>query len=101
MKAIDYYEKHGAAVIQEFKTDDGKTDAAVELLRDFMRETKKIISARKAQKDRAVVSAFREQNAKWNALCGIFQKKDGVSPLRRDGFWLHMKSQIPEIEKVK
>lgn len=101
MRAIDYYEKHGAAVIQEFNSGGDKADAAVELLRDFMRETDEIISTRKVQKDRAIVSVFREQNAKWNALCGIFQKKDGVSPIRRDGYWLHMKSQIPEIKKVK
>lgn len=80
MKAIDYYQKHGKEVIQEFKAGDEKLEAGVQLLREFLRGTDDIIKARKAVKDRALVSIFREQNAKWNALCSIFQKKTGYAP---------------------
>lgn len=99
MKAKDYYEKYGEAILNEALRDDGSIEHLTDLVGGFLRETKDIIAIRRLKKDRSVVAVIKEQNEKWNALCAIFQKELGQEVLRRNGFMAYMKQEIPELEK--
>lgn len=96
MKAIDYYEQYGMKVLAE-SYHDGKFDELTNLVRAFLKEMQTIIADRRIHSDRGAVSVIKEQNAKWNALSDIFEKKHGVTPLKRNGFYEFMKMEIPEL----
>ena len=96
MKAKDYYEQYGEAVLSE-SYHDGKNDELSKLAIAFMREMKEIIDERHIKTDRATVAVIKEQNEKWNALSAIYEKKHGVTPLKRNGFLALMKMEIPEL----
>ena len=97
MKAKDYYDQYGTAVLAESYHDD-QTDELSKLVRAFLAEMKEIIAARHVHSDRGTVAVIREQNDKWNALCAIFEKVHGVSPIKRNGFMAFMKHEIPQLE---
>lgn len=96
MKAKDYYEQYGEAVLSESYHDD-KCDELSKLVIAFMREMKEIIDERRIKTDRGTVAVIKEQNEKWNALSAIFEKKHGVTPLKRNGFLTLMKMDIPAL----
>ena len=99
MKAKDYYEQYGAAVLAE-SYHECKYEELTKLVNAFNKEMLTIIADRKIQSDRGAVAVIKEQNAKWNALIAIFEKKhEGVTPLKRNGFLEFMKAQIPELER--
>ena len=99
MKAIDYYEQYGMAVLAESYHDD-KHEELTKLVMAFLEDMQTIIADRKIHSDRGAVSVIKEQNAKWNALIAIFEKKhEGVTPLKRNGFLEFIKAQIPELER--
>ena len=98
MKAKDYYEQFGAALLAESYHEE-KFDELNKLVMAFVREEKEIIESRKMCTDRGAVAVIKEQNEKWNALVAIFEKKHGVSPIVRNGFMILMKSKIPELER--
>lgn len=97
MKAIEYFEKFGERIFQE--AIDGKESKGIsDLMIAFMAETKELMKKRHIQIDRGMVALIREQNQKWNALCNLFEKKKGVSPLRRNGLLLFLQNEIPELK---
>lgn len=78
MKAKEYYAKYGERLMNP-KTED---DALVELLADFVEETRILVEKRKASHNKSVLAIIDEMNAKWNALCEMFP----VQTLIRNGY---------------
>ena len=98
MKAKEYYDQYGEAVLAESYHEDHNEELS-RLVLAFMREMKELVEARHIKTDRGTVGIIREQNEKWNALCAIFEKNHGVTPIKRDGFLNLMKAKIPELER--
>jgi hypothetical protein len=98
MKAIDYFNEYGDAVLRESIAGDEK-DAISSLFRAFVREMKEIIYTKGVQTNRAVAAVVKEQNQKWNALCRLYEKKYGedLTPIKYNGFMNAIKDAIPEI----
>jgi len=101
MKASDYFEKYSPK-LQTWSLDDQKLPPFLNdhdlytLIMDFNHETQDIIKTRHIQFDRAMPALLKEQNDKWNALCRLFEKKSGGSPIRLDGFKLFWEHQFKE-----
>jgi hypothetical protein len=86
MKAIEYYEKYKSVFLDENgkpRTHISNSDVQT-LLTEFNREIFQITEKRKAFRRETFKSIVAEINQKWNALCNIFKKKHGISPLKRD-----------------
>lgn len=87
MKAIDYFE--------QFKPSDNSdlipetllsVSEVYSLLNALNEETLELIKIRHIKYDRALPALLDEQNAKWNAISRLFEKKYGKTPLAKDGF---------------
>jgi hypothetical protein len=52
----------------------------------FLKEMKPLMDTRHGRSIQAFNAVAREQNQKWNALCALFVKKHGKSPLKEDYF---------------
>lgn len=102
MKAIDYFSEYGEAVFKE-SFDENKHDELSKLYLAFVREMKQIIDTRSVKTNKAVIAVMKEMNQKWNALYALYEKKygEGMSPIRRDGFWNSMRHEIPEVDKYE
>ena len=95
MKAVEYFVKYDLAVYAEAHDPEIKPNGAMwKLIVEFSQELKEMAEKRHIQYDRAVLSLIREQNDKWNALVRLFEKKYGVSPIKRDGFKAVIKQQM-------
>lgn len=87
MKAKEYLDKYGDAVWEEWRHDEVKTDGAfAKLYIEFFCEMRDIIKMRNVKFDRAIFPIIDEQNKKWNALCNLFIKKYGYSPIAENAF---------------
>jgi hypothetical protein len=85
MKALEYY-----GLYESRLTDLNHKEreiAAGELYVAFAKECLEIANARHAMKTESIRSILKEQGRKWDALCGIFDKNLGSSPIRRGGFY--------------
>lgn len=102
MKAIDYFNEYGEAVLRESINGDGNAEIS-KLYLAFVREMKQIIYTRNVKTNKAVIAVMKELNQKWNALYALYEKKygNGMSPIRRDGFWNSMRYKIPAIDKYE
>lgn len=98
MKASEYFEKYDQRVMDDAKTDE--VDAAGELLTEFVLETKTLLKKRNVSNNRAMLSCLKEINLKWNAMCNLFQKKYGQSPLLCDGYKSIMISLTPGLKEM-
>lgn len=97
MKAIDYYN-----IMMEYpQTAEGITEAASKVIGLMHTEMKELIAKRKAVRDSAVAAIIREQNDKWNAVIGIYEKKNGYCPLARNAIWKHWAKLIPKLNEYK
>lgn len=97
MKAIDYYN-----IMMEYpQTAEGIAEAAGKVVDLMHAEMKELIAKRKAVRDSAVVAIIREQNDKWNAVIGIYEKKNGYCPLARNAIWKHWAKLIPKLNEYK
>lgn len=45
----------------------------------------------------AVIAVLKELNQKWNAICCMYEKKYGVSPLNYDAFRCYWMTAMPEL----
>lgn len=104
MKAKRYFEKYGKAVYEEYivlADNDNETcgsDSPLkDLFFDFCKETKDIVQRRRAFKDNACYEVIRQQNQKWNVLCGIFEKEYGKEVLVKDALLTYFANEIPEL----
>ena len=97
MKAIDYYN-----IMMEYpQTAEGIAEAAGEVVDLMHAEIKELIAKRKAVRDSAVAAIIREQNDKWNAVIGIYEKKSVTCPLARNAIWRNWVKIIPGLDKYK
>lgn len=102
MKAIDYYNQFGDAVMREAIScavdNAGTASELSKLVIAFIDETKSIIAQRGVKSPSAMFAVIKEQNDKWNALCNLYVKFYGTSPLNRDGFRKYMEYAIPQLK---
>ena len=98
MKAKEYFEKYDELIIKDQIA--GSIESAKKLIIELSDEVKDICEARHVKRDAAVVSVLKEINQKWNAICSLYEKKYGVSPLNRNAFSEYWKQVLPELSKV-
>lgn len=98
MKAKEYFEKYDELIIKDQIA--GSVENTKKLIIELSDEVKDICEARHVKYDAAVVSVLKEQNQKWNAICSLYEKKYGVSPLYRNTFTEYWKHFMPELSEV-
>lgn len=79
------------------KTNTEYTDQICEIFIEFSGEVVKLYNDRHGNSLEALRSIVLEQNQKWNALSRIFEKHNGVSPLKEDGFKNYWTNKFPEL----
>ena len=94
MKAVEYFNKYESRMIQE--NDDG-LKAIGELLYEMVIEAKTLIEIRHVKSTQGSVSILKELNQKWNAICSLFEKKYGASPIIRDGYKKYWLKEMPRL----
>ena len=57
---------------------------------EFIWEARQMSESRRAEGLDSCAQVMREQNLKWKALCRIFVKHYGYSPLRINDFWYYV-----------
>lgn len=95
MKAKEYYEQ---IIAKNPQTADEMANAVGEVVGALNQEAKDIMVKRKVRRNDAVRAVIRELNDKWNAIVGLFEKKEGKSPIRRNAFWDAWVKEIPELD---
>lgn len=95
MKARDYFEKYDTLIMEEQK--NGEIGTTKKLLLEMSDEVTAVCKQRKAVKDEAVIAVLKEINQKWNAICRMYEKKYGVSPLNYDAFRYYWMTAMPEL----
>ena len=95
MKARDYFEKYDTLIMEEQK--NGEIGTTKKLLLEMSDEVTAVCKQRKAVKDEAVIAVLKEINQKWNAICRMYEKKYGVSPLNYDAFRCYRMTAMPEL----
>jgi len=98
MKAKEYFEKYDELIIKDQIA--GSIESAKKLLIELTDEAKNICESRHVKRDAAVVSVLKEINQKWNAICSLYEKKYGASPLNRNAFIKYWKQVIPELSTM-
>lgn len=87
MKAKEYFAKYDDAIWEEAHDPVMRTDGPMaQMFIDFSVEMKDLIEQRNIKSDRAVPALIEELNQKWNAVVGLFEKKYGMSPIKRNAF---------------
>ncbi len=95
MKAKEYFAKYDDAIWEEAHDPVIRTDGPMaQLLIDFSGEMKYLIEHRNIKYDRAIPALIEELNQKWNAVAGLFEKKYGMSPIKRKGFSKVMRKEL-------
>ena len=97
MKAKEYYAKYKEQILS---ADDKVSLRAVSnLVCDLSVEAKELLQKRHAQSNCAGVAVLREMNDKYNAICNLFEREYGATPIKPNGFMLYWKRTMPELEK--
>lgn len=100
MKAKDYYEKYKSYFfIEKIEISaSGRpirawnaipiTELTVRtIIDDFIWEARSMAESRRAEGLDSCDAVMREQDLKWQAMCRMFTKHHGYSPLRTNDFW--------------
>lgn len=95
MKAKEYYE---SIIAKNPQTADEMANAVGDVVIGLNREAAELFKKRNARRNDAVRAVIREQNNKWNAIVGLFEKKQGISPIRRNAYLDAWVKQIPELD---
>lgn len=98
MKAAEYFDKYQGRIFPmiEGELTEEQTDIILDLFREFAEEVVTLCESRLVKTNESIVSVLKEQNQKWNALCRIFVKQCGISPIKEDGLIVFYRLQIPE-----
>lgn len=96
MKAKELYAKYKERIASE--NDEESVRGLCELLADLGAETKELIAKRKVTTDCGGTAVLRELNDKYNAVCRMFERDYGASPIKKDGFMTYWRKQIPELD---
>ena len=100
MKAKEYFDKYKDLIMREVTSESTEFRYPAELLKEMSMEAQKLVDARHAVRNSAVVAVLKEFNVRWNAVVSMFIKKYGVSPMKKDGFKTWWCSQDKAIEKA-
>ena len=94
MKAKDYFDKYEVATV----AFGGKNaaDAITDMTIEMCKEVETLYNARGGKTNSALAGVIKEINQKWNAVSSLFEKKYGVSPMKRNGFIEFLKHALPE-----
>ena len=96
MKAREYYTKYKERIAS---TDDKVSLQGVcDMICELSSEAKEMITKRNIRTNRGSISVLRELNDKYNAICRMFEKEYGASPIKKDGFMSYWRNQIPELD---
>ena len=95
MKAKEYFEKYDERVLN----DGTDLKYTIELLIALCDEVSVIQKQRNARRNESFCAIIRETNQKWNAICNLYKKKYGMSPLAENAFKEFWIRKIPEIAK--
>lgn len=84
MKAKEYFEKYNDAIVVEW--NQGLSDTIKILVSDLAVEIQNLWKSRNTSSKSATIAVIMETNQKWNAICRLFEKKYGRSPLKPNAF---------------
>lgn len=98
MKAKDYFDKYESSFVEN--NCEHAVKATRDLLIDMSEEVEKLYNARSGKTNSALAGVIKEINQKWNAVGSLFEKKYGVSPLKRNGFIEFWKQEMPELVHI-
>lgn len=97
MKAVQYFQKYRDRIVSR---DEAETIKAIgDLVLELSEEAKKMIAARHVRTNSGAAAVLLELNQKYNAICNLFEKTYGASPLVNSGFLTYWRKQIPELER--
>ena len=97
MKAKEYYAKYKDRIAS---SDDAESLKGIsDMVYEFCMDAKEISEKRKIRTDSGAVSMLRELNDKYNAVCRMFEKDFGVSPIKENGFMNYWRREIPELDQ--
>lgn len=97
MRAVEYFNKYETRLI---KNDDDGLKAIGELMYELIIEAKTLSDARNVKTTGGSVAVLKELNNKWNAICNLFEKKYGVSPIIRDGYKKYWLKEMPILTEL-
>lgn len=96
MKAKEYYAKYKDRIAS---LDDGESIQAIcDMVTELSIEAKSVCDKRNVRTDCGGTAVLREMNDKYNAVCRMFEKEYGVSPIIKDGFMTYWRRQIPALD---
>lgn len=96
MKAKEYYAKYKDRIAS--KDDKESLQGMCDMIFEFCLESKELIEKRKVRSDCGGVAVLRELNDKYNAVCRMFERDYGTPIIKRDGFMVYCRKQIPELD---
>ena len=85
MKAKEYMEKYGDAIIKETLKPE-VSEAVKSFMQDLLDEVLALRKQRNALRGAAIIAVFDEINKKYNAVARLLEKKAGEPVLKKDGF---------------
>lgn len=98
MKATDYLEKWYTMLIEADNKKQNEILATI--ISEFGLELIETVEQRKAKKDKAIASIFKEQNQKYNKFCRLVNEKCGVKFLKEDGLKKYWIMKNPQLESL-
>lgn len=93
MKAQDYVDIY-LPLVKEVKDRTDLTELAYKAFLDFNDEVIEIAKARKAIKDKAVISIIREIAQKWGKFCRIMNQQQEIAIFNEELFLKHWKEKL-------
>ena len=96
MKAKEYYAKYKDRIAS--KDDKESLQGVCDMLSEFCMEAKELVAKRKVRSDCGGVAVLRKLNAKYNAVCMMFERDYGAPIIKKDGFMSYWRKQIPELD---
>lgn len=95
MRAKEYFDQYHEGIYNE-TANTGGTENLTNLLKELLKEVIDICEKRNVKFDRGANAVIKEQNDKWNAIAGLFEKKYGVEVLKRNGFQIWLDYQMKQ-----
>lgn len=94
VKAKEYYDMYRENLLSPHQ--EVAATAVHSIIVSLLEEAMDIVKSRNISKASSLQSVIKELNQKYNAICNLFEKNDGYSPLRRNAFIEYVNSQLPD-----
>lgn len=96
MKAKELYQSHRDAILAaDVKVS---TQGISDLIHDLLVDLQALQTARKPRTNSALVGMISEINQKYNAVVSLFEKNEGFTPIKPDGFRWYMEQEMPKLK---